>query len=122
MSTGKDLYLQSRERQQLTAKMAAASIVRAAILPLALLSIPTPALAEPTWKSGAEAYNQVCGYCHEGGVVGPALKGRNLPPEFFIALARNGSRAMPAFSASFIDDKTLREVADYLSKSTVETK
>ncbi|EDZ66712.1 hypothetical protein NOC27_39 [Nitrosococcus oceani AFC27] len=29
---------------------------------------------------------------------------------------------MPAFTAAFIDDKALREVADYLSKSAAESK
>ncbi len=73
------------------------------------------------WTSGVQAYQQVCAYCHDGGLVGPELRGRGLPPELFIAMARNGLRAMPAFQATFIDDKTLREVGEYLSKSTLDS-
>ena len=29
------------------------------------------------WKDGAEVYAKVCGYCHEGGKVGPQLLGRS---------------------------------------------
>ncbi|HUH87279.1 MAG TPA: cytochrome c [Pusillimonas sp.] len=75
---------------------------------------------ESGWTSGAQAYSQVCAYCHDGGQVGPVLKGRNLPPAFFTAIARNGLRAMPAFPASFIDDATLQAVGEYLSTSPPE--
>ncbi|KFI18665.1 c-type cytochrome [Nitrosococcus oceani] len=90
---------------------------------LACLLPPTAwAGADGSWKNGAEVYAKVCGYCHEGGIIGPVLKGRELPPAYIVQVVRNGLLAMPAFTAAFIDDKALREVADYLSKSAAESK
>lgn len=74
-------------------------------------------MADSAYKNGEDAYRKICGYCHERAIVGPELKGRGLPPEFFTIMARNGFNAMPAFPASFIDDKLLREVGEYLAKS-----
>jgi mono/diheme cytochrome c family protein len=70
------------------------------------------------WKNGAEVYAKVCGYCHQTG-IGPVIRGRELPPEYITHLVRHGLRAMPAFTASFIDDQALQEVASYISKSAV---
>ena len=49
--------------------------------------------------------------------VGPVITGRQLPPQYISAVVRNGFRAMPAFPASFIDDKALQQVAEYISKT-----
>lgn len=86
-----------------------------------LLSLAAWAGPNDSWKNGEEVYAKVCGYCHQIG-IGPVIKGRKLPPEYTIHIVRNGLRAMPAFPAAFIDDKALREVADYISKSAAEQK
>lgn len=87
-----------------------------------LLPLTAWAGADGSWKNGPEVYAKVCGYCHEGGIVGPVLKGRKLPPEYITFIVRHGLRAMPAFTAAFIDDEALKGVADYLSKSAAESK
>lgn len=68
------------------------------------------------WKDGAEVYAKVCGYCHDGGKVGPQLLGRALPPPYIQMVVRNGNRAMPAFRAAEIDDESLRKLADFVSR------
>ncbi|MGE3978198.1 MAG: cytochrome c [Nitrospira sp.] len=67
------------------------------------------------WKDGAEAYTKICALCHETS-VGPALRGRELDPLYIRLIVRNGSRAMPAFRASEIDDHSLEKLAEYVSK------
>ncbi len=64
------------------------------------------------WKSGQEAYDKVCGYCHEKG-VGPVIKGRGAPPEYR-AIVRQGRRAMPQFRKTEIDDETLSKLIEYV--------
>lgn len=85
-------------------------------LPLALLSTHAAADGDGVWKGGENVYAKVCGHCHEAG-VGPVIKGRQLPPEYIQAIVRNGMRAMPAFPASYIDDKSLQQVGEYIQKS-----
>lgn len=68
------------------------------------------------WVSGEQTYQKVCGYCHEVG-VGPYLLGRQFPSEIIQYTARNGTRAMPAFKPSFIDDAALKAVSDYIYNS-----
>jgi len=70
-----------------------------------------------TWKNGAEVYAKICGYCHEGGKVGPVILGRQLPPAYIHAVVRNGNRAMPPFRFSEIDEESLAKLAEYISKS-----
>ncbi len=79
------------------------------------LAAATPALAQSDgqWRSGEQAYAKVCAYCHDAG-VGPVLKGRNLPPAYVATMARRGFREMPAFPASFIDDKTLAQLGAFI--------
>ena len=67
-------------------------------------------------QKGEQFYGKVCGRCHETG-IGPVLKGRGMPDMFYIAIARNGMKAMPAFRVTDVDDETLAAVAAYLSKS-----
>lgn len=71
------------------------------------------------WKDGAEIYAKVCALCHET-TVGPILRGRELDPLYIRLMVRNGSRAMPAFRASEIDDASLQQLAEYISKATAE--
>jgi mono/diheme cytochrome c family protein len=67
------------------------------------------------WKDGAEVYTKVCALCHDT-KVGPILRGRELDPLYIQLMVRNGSRAMPAFRASEIDDQSLEKLAEYVSK------
>jgi mono/diheme cytochrome c family protein len=69
------------------------------------------------WKDGAEVYAKICGHCHEGGKVGPVIVGRQLPPVYVRTVVRNGSRAMPPFRFSEIDEESLAKLAEYISKS-----
>jgi mono/diheme cytochrome c family protein len=72
-----------------------------------------------SWKDGAEVYTKICALCHET-AVGPALRGRGLDPLYINLIVRNGSRAMPAFRASEIDDQSLEKLAEYVSKAGAE--
>lgn len=74
-------------------------------------------MSGPAWKDGAEVYNKVCAYCHEGGPVGPEIRNRELPPAYVNYMVRNGNRAMPAFRAAEIDDESLAKLAEYISKN-----
>ena len=85
-------------------------------VPLLVLAGSAFADGDGVWKGGANVYEKVCGRCHETG-IGPELKGRQLPSPYIVAVARNGLRAMPAWPASFIDDKALQQVADYISQA-----
>lgn len=72
------------------------------------------------WKDGQEVYTKVCALCHET-KVGPTLRGRDLDPIYIQLIVRNGSRAMPAFRSSEIDDQLLEKLAAYIS-NTAATK
>lgn len=61
-------------------------------------------------------YEQVCMSCHATG-VGPEIRGRQLPAEAVKMFVRNGSRGMPAFPQSMLDDATLDGVAQLVSAS-----
>ncbi len=74
---------------------------------------PAPSFA---WKDGPEIYAKVCALCHETS-VGPAIRGRGHDPLYIRLIVRNGMRAMPAFRASEIDDASLEQLAEYISKS-----
>ncbi len=85
------------------------------VLPTVLVSFAASADSDSTWKDGSHVYAKVCGHCHEtSGDIGPVLSGRNLPPEYITSIVRNGFRAMPAFPASFVDDKALQQVGEYI--------
>ena len=71
------------------------------------------------WKDGAEVYSKICALCHET-AVGPMLRGRGLDPLYITLMVRNGSRAMPAFRASEIDDQSLEQLAEYVSKTAAD--
>ncbi len=76
----------------------------------------TPGFA---WKDGAEIYAKICAYCHEAH-VGPQIRNRELPTAYIRAVVRNGSRAMPAFRPSEIDDESLVKLADFISKKEAQ--
>lgn len=62
-------------------------------------------------------FQQTCMSCHATG-VGPVITGRDLPPEAVKLFVRNGSRGMPAFTESMLDDETLDAVARLVAAST----
>lgn len=67
------------------------------------------------WKDGVEVYEKVCALCH-----GTKLLGRGLDPLHIRYTVRHGSRAMPAFRASEIDDQILERLAEYVSKTAAD--
>ena len=69
------------------------------------------------WSDGVEVYTKVCAYCHEGGPVGPQIRGRELPAAYIRTVVRSGFRAMPSFRAAEIDDESLAKLAEYISKN-----
>ena len=82
-------------------------------------SAATPAAAAADSHSigpGQRFYEKTCAKCHEAG-VGPVIKGRGFPPATYMVIARNGMNAMPAFRVTDIDDATLQDLAEYLSKT-----
>lgn len=85
-------------------------------LPLMVISLSGYADGSGKWTNAEETYNKICAYCHEVG-VGPLLKGRQFPAAVIEYIARNGNRAMPSFTASFIDDASLKALAEYIEKS-----
>ena len=87
---------------------------------VALLSALAFAVDGGNWKDGADVYAKICAYCHDVG-VGPAIKGRQLPAEYTRLIVRQGLGAMPAFRSSFLDDKALQALGEYLSKSPAPT-
>lgn len=62
-----------------------------------------------------KAYMDRCYFCHEF-KVGPMLRGRGLHPDYIKHVLRNGSRAMPAFRQSEVDDQALAQLTTFLSK------
>lgn len=71
-------------------------------------------------KDPAERYyKQICLSCHAAG-VGPDIRGRHLPVETIKMFVRTGSRGMPAFPQSMLDDATLDGVAKLVSASKTE--
>ena len=86
-------------------------------LPFIVLAGHAAADGDGVWKGGENVYAKVCGHCHEN-KVGPQITGRQLPPQYITAIVRHGFRAMPAFPASFIDDNSLQQVAEYISTAS----
>lgn len=80
----------------------------------ALAQQPQLAAAPETQARAQRFYAQVCARCHETG-LGPVITGRSLPAAFYVALARSGRNAMPAFRISDIDDRTLQALGEYLA-------
>lgn len=84
------------------------------VLPFTVLA--ASAQDDSQWGSGKNLYDKVCGHCHAPEVgVGTVIAGRGLPESYVKYIVRNGFNAMPAFPASFIDDKSIAQVTEYLS-------
>lgn len=87
-----------------------------AATPMMASGADAPQPSDSHWKNGAEAYRKVCAYCHESGVA-PVLLGRALPPPLIKVFVRNGNLAMPSFRDAEIDDATLAQLAEYISRN-----
>jgi mono/diheme cytochrome c family protein len=83
---------------------------------LAMASSPVLAAGDGVWRDGADVYSKICTYCHDAG-VGPVIKGLRLPPELIMQTVRQGLLEMPAFPESFIDNKSLQDLAKYVSEA-----
>jgi 4-cresol dehydrogenase (hydroxylating) cytochrome subunit len=95
--------------------MLAIAIAAAIVTKTSFAAPPAPNGAF-VWRDGSEVYAKVCAYCHEQG-VGPAIRGRALPPVYIRTIVRNGNRAMPSFRAAEIDDESLTKLAEYVSSN-----
>jgi len=80
---------------------------------LALGASNAMADAKGQWQDGKEAYEKICGYCHDKG-VGPRIRGLGIRTEDIVKTVRSGAKAMPAFRQTEIDDATLSKVAAYI--------
>ncbi|MCS3731518.1 c-type cytochrome [Bradyrhizobium betae] len=100
-------------------QIGAASVV--VVLSVATGSSPAFPAGDGVWRGGADIYSKICTYCHDVG-VGPVIKGRQLPPETITQVVRRGLIEMPAFPVSFIDDKSLQDLAKYISQSAAPRK
>ena len=80
------------------------------------LSLAASAADSQSTSHGQRYYEKTCAKCHEAG-IGPVIKGRGFPPQTYMIIARNGMNAMPAFRVTDIDDATLEDLANYLSKT-----
>jgi mono/diheme cytochrome c family protein len=77
----------------------------------------TPTASHPVADgAGKRYYQQICAKCHEAG-VGPVITGRGFDPAIYTTFVRYGKAAMPAFRETDIDDATLQDLANYLSKT-----
>lgn len=85
------------------------------ILLPALGMLLATASAQAGERSAAQTWADTCAYCHVTG-IGPPLFDRQLPPALLQALARNGSRQMPAFRPSEISDSELSSLAAWISR------
>lgn len=104
--------------------MSGARTLRVGLIPAlalaAALAAPADARAQAAgqWKDEQHVYAKICGNCHDTG-IGPVIKGRGLPPEYYVYTVRHGLRAMPPFRQTDIDDPMLQRLAESLSHSRV---
>lgn len=86
-----------------------------ALLLLAGLAAPAFAQSAGQWRGPAHIWAASCGYCHDVGGPGPALKGRRLDPALIAAVVRGGVPGMPNFHAAEIDDRELAALAKWVA-------
>ena len=72
-------------------------------------------------RSPEQVYAAVCGYCH-GKNVGPVIRGRALPASAVEYIVRHGQNAMPAFRPTEVTPTELKALADWVEKSSADTK
>nr|WP_294511563.1 cytochrome c [uncultured Rhodopila sp.] len=66
------------------------------------------------WKNPDHLYSKICANCHDTG-VGPTIVGRDFKPDHYVTTVRHGSKAMPAFRITEIDDAALLNLAEQLA-------
>ena len=106
-------------REKATTAFILASLLAVGVVAGSAWSAPQQAEQGFAWKDGAEVYKKVCALCHDTGVA-PVVLGRGHDPLFIQLIVRNGSHAMPAFRASEIDDHSLEQLAEYVSKTAAD--
>ena len=106
-------------REKATTAFILASLLAVGVVAGSAWSAPQQAEQGFAWKDGAEVYKKVCALCHDTGVA-PVVLGRGHDPLSIQLIVRNGSRAMPAFRASEIDDHSLEQLAEYVSKTAAD--
>nr|WP_294524010.1 cytochrome c [uncultured Rhodopila sp.] len=97
-------------------KQAKAAACVAATATLVLLAAAWPARAQSAgqWKNPDHLYAKICANCHDTG-VGPTIVGRDFKPDHYVTTVRHGSKAMPAFRVTEIDDAALLMLAEQLA-------
>ena len=106
-------------REKATTAFILASLLAVGVVAGSAWSAPQQAEQGFAWKDGAEVYTKVCALCHDT-AVGPVILGRGHDPSYIQLIVRHGSRAMPAFRASEIDDQSLEQLAEYVSKTAAD--
>jgi mono/diheme cytochrome c family protein len=95
-----------------------AKITAPAVLTVAamLMAVPRAALAQSAgqWQNPDHLYGKVCAHCHDTGVA-PTIVGRDFKPDHYVTTVRHGSKAMPAFRITEIDDAALLALAEQLA-------
>jgi mono/diheme cytochrome c family protein len=66
------------------------------------------------WKNPDHLYSKICANCHDTG-VGPTIVGRDFKADHYVTTVRRGSKAMPAFRITEIDDAALLALAEQLA-------
>ena len=83
------------------------------------VTVSVPAVAQD--HPGAQAYRQVCEFCHGTagrGDIAPALVPFGFDAEYVLAVVREGYGQMPPISRRELDDDAVRRVAGYLEALT----
>jgi mono/diheme cytochrome c family protein len=88
----------------------------AAIATAMLLVGPWAANAQSAgqWQNPDHLYRKICANCHDTGVA-PTIVGRDFKPDHYVTTVRHGSKAMPAFRITEIDDAALLALAEQLA-------
>nr|WP_294555975.1 cytochrome c [uncultured Rhodopila sp.] len=105
-------------------KTAAPAAVTAAVM---LIAVPWTAHGQSAgqWKNPDHLYSKICANCHDTGVA-PTIVGRDFKADHYVTTVRRGSKAMPAFRITEIDDAALLALAEQLAAvphmDTIEVK
>jgi mono/diheme cytochrome c family protein len=92
-----------------------------------LLGVPGSARAQSAgqWQNPDHLYSKICANCHDTGVA-PTIVGRDFKADHYVTTVRHGSKAMPAFRITEIDDAALLALAEQLAAvphmDTIEVK
>lgn len=97
------------------------AVVIATVVTLGIAFPLRHAEAGAKWQSAAQAYQEICSYCHDTG-VGPTLRNHPLAASFVQHVVRHGFNAMPAFHRADIDDHTLHQLATLIANDKLPAK